>query len=111
MDWKQLRLKYGCLDFAVSDTGYKILIARPNDPALAVSIALDALKTNDADRFQKLPGETGDYTIIGFKSKLDIGPYYLDETGRVSGALQPGDSFVSMKSDALPRSKGASRSN
>jgi hypothetical protein len=76
------------------DDGRPLLVIRPNNPALALSVAKVALDKNDPALLERLPQEVGDYTVQGW-----LGPdsTLLDRDGRVIGKCKPGDSFVTMR--------------
>lgn len=86
---------HGILEIAKSPTGEDLLVVRPKNPALALAIARVAVDKNDADLFQRLPSEVGEYTFVGYLAYGKGGtPFAINENGAILDRIEPGDSFI-----------------
>lgn len=78
------------------DDGQPLMVIRPANPALALSVAQVALDKQDTALLDRLPEEVGDYTIQGWLGERGR---LLDQNGDVIGKCKPGDSFVTWKDE------------
>lgn len=81
--------------FVIRD-GLRMMVARPQDPQKAIRIAKEAAAQNDVARLANLMDEVGieTYTIVGYLSADDR--IILDESGKQIGAIEAGDSFLTI---------------
>jgi hypothetical protein len=78
------------------DTGEPLAVIRPKSASVALSLAKTALSENDAKLFQSIP-EAQDYVFVGWLERG--GERIIDKEGRELGKLEPGDSFVTLRSE------------
>jgi hypothetical protein len=80
--------------FAYRD-GDRLMVLRPDDPAIPLAISKEALRADDGIRIDNLMREAESkgvsYTFVGW---LALGcSDILDDTGNVIGKMAPGDSL------------------
>jgi hypothetical protein len=85
--------------------GKPMMVIRPQDPILAISLAQIAVEKQSQELLDKLPEivskASGDYTFMGYLARDSKRAWIADETGKFIGELVRGDSFVT---DAEPPS-------
>jgi hypothetical protein len=79
--------------FACANSGHRLAVIRPKNPAVTQAIAQAALRHQDPALIEDPPGD--DYTFVGWLS--GDGRLCLDEQGAPVGVPEPGDSFVTFK--------------
>jgi hypothetical protein len=72
--------------------GERIGVARPENPALALSIGREAQLNNDPDLLDSVFEKCGPYTFVGYLARA--GESILDEKGEEIDVLRPGDSMI-----------------
>lgn len=93
----KLQFKGSVLDpFARAPDGQKMMVLRPENPALAIELANKLLGSKDEEEFDKIL-QAQPYLFVGYSARSNA-KKILDEDGKIIGELQPGDSFVSEKS-------------
>lgn len=85
------------------EDGKPLAVIRPDNPALAIRLANEALAKQDGHAFERIlvdvQASGSRYTFAGWLSKDRS--HVVDETGKRIDTLKPGDSFVD--SDALQK--------
>jgi hypothetical protein len=85
--------------------GKPMLVLRPKDPRLALSLAEIAVQKQSQQLLDELPeivsNASGDYTFMGYLAKDRKQIWIADENGKRLGDVVAGDSFVT---DAEPAS-------
>jgi hypothetical protein len=82
--------------FVTSPDGEKMKVIRPANAERALSLAHEALRTQDSEIFLTLPSVVQDYTFRGYLAKdaRTEQAVVVNAKGKFLEHLQPGDSFV-----------------
>jgi len=84
--------------FAYRD-GQRLMVLRPDDPAIPLAISKEALRDNDGLRVDKLMEEAEakgvSYTFVGWLALG--GSDILDDGGKTIGKMAPGDSLATRR--------------